>query len=120
MKKQQVEALRREVEVARAVGGQPRYSVELRRGVVALLRDPEWGPSRVSRELGLAESILHRWAKGKPVRKSRPSGVGTLTKVDVVANSGGVSKTYELTFASGAKVAGLTWDEISSLVRGGR
>lgn len=114
-----VVALRRQVEQERSAGlrGKRAYSAELKRRVMALVRQAGWGPARVSRELGLAESVLYRWSRQAPSRSSRVSKSTRvkLTRVEVVSPRES-ARTFALEFASGAKVVGLTLEELSVLL----
>jgi transposase-like protein len=121
-----VEVLRRQVEQERSASknGRVHYSTELRRSILVLVKQPTWGFSRVSKALGLAPSVVYRWSKlqGAPrdrTRKAqRAASAPKLKQVKIVAMADVGARTFELVFPSGAKVTALTWDELSSLVRG--
>jgi transposase-like protein len=121
-----VDALRRQVEQERSASKSARvhYSMELRRSILALVKPPKWGFSRVSKALGLAPSVVYRWSKlqGAPRDRARNAQLAAsapkLKQVKIVATADVGARTFELVFPSGAKVTALTWDELSSLVRG--
>jgi transposase-like protein len=117
-KRHKAEALRRRVEAERAAstGVWPRYSEELKRDVVALANEPGWSLARASKAAGLACSIVQRWSRKAHVQAGTPR----LQRVKVVTAANVQTRTFALEFASGARVAGLTWSEVTSLVRGDR
>ncbi len=117
-KRRKVEALRRRVEAERATstGAWPRYSGELKQVVVALADEPGWSMASTSKAVGLACSVVQRWS-----RKALPqAGTPELQRVEVVTATDVQTRTFEIEFASGARVVGLTWCEVTSLVRGDR
>jgi|SRR5690606_33906581 len=119
MKKQRkVEALRRRVEAERAAstGVWARYSEDLKQDVVALAGEPGWSLASASKAVGLACSIVQRWSRKAHLQAGTPK----LQRVEVVTATAVQTRTFELEFASGARVAGLTWSEVTSLVRGDR
>ncbi len=119
MKKQsKVEALRRRVETERAAstGVWPRYSEKLKRDVVALADEPGWSLARASKAVGLACSIVQRWSRKAHLQAGTPK----LQRVEVVTAADVQTRTFELEFASGARIVGLTWSEVTSLIRGDR
>lgn len=121
-----VEALRRQVEQERSASksGRVHYSTELRQSILAVVNQPTWGVSRVSKALGLAPSVIYRWSKlqGAPRERTqkaqRAAPALKLKRVKIVATADVGPRTFELMFPSGAKVTALTWNELSSLVRG--
>lgn len=113
-----VQALRRQVEAKRAAskGGRPRYPEELKEAVLALVAEPGWGATRVSAAVGLAESIIYRWSRSRGRRKTSSK----LWRVEVVPEARTEARTFDVELAAGAKIVGLTWSEVTMLVRGER
>lgn len=125
MEDTRVEALRRRVEEERSTSGKgrPRFSDKLRRDVCALLNEPAWGHTRVSKALGLSESSLYRWPSSTKQRvqaTKKKRGSASMKRVRIVPDaplypvtSGGL----RLEFTSGACVTGLSLDDVAELVR---
>ena len=90
--------------------------------MLQLSKQEGWGLTRLSRALGIAVSVVHRWRAlaatgtgGKPgPRSSKPK----LRRVRVVEEAPPPA-TFVLTFPSGATVTGLTLTQLGALVRGG-
>jgi transposase-like protein len=124
MKQESAVALRRLIEKERALGlaGKRAYSGSLKQRVLLLMKQDGWGPARVSRELGLASSVLYRWLRQRRERQRvvrKPSARRIqLAEVEIVAERG--TRSFDLEFASGAKVTGLSLDDLKKLVGGGR
>jgi transposase-like protein len=120
-----VEALRRQVEQERSASksGRAHYSAELRRSILALVKQPSWGTLRVGKALGLAPSVIYRWSKLQRAPHHRAEGakrasISKLKRVTIVATTDAGARTFELVFPSGAKITTLTWSEVSALARG--
>jgi transposase-like protein len=123
----QVEALRRQIDQERSASksGRAHYSAELRQSILALVKQPKWGASRVSKALALAPSVIYRWSKLQRAPRDRAAGAkraptAKLKRVTIVATPDASARTFELVFPSGAKITTLTWSEVSTLARGGQ
>jgi transposase-like protein len=124
MKQESVVALRRQIEKERTLGltGKRAYSESLKRRVLLLMRQDGWGQARVSRELGLATSVLYRWLRQRrerqPVVRKPSARRVQLAEVEIVAERG--ARTFEIEFTSGARVSGLALEDLAKLLGGGR
>jgi transposase-like protein len=127
MEEARVEALKRRVQQERETSGsrRARFSKELKQAVAELLNTRGWGHRRVSKALGLSESSIHRWAeKIAPRAKNQPSDeksqfkkatiVEAAAKHTLAAPSVG---ELRLEFACGARVTGLTLEQVAELLR---
>lgn len=120
-----VRALRRRIERERE-GAKPRrvrFSDEVRQEVLGLLARPEWSQERLAEALGVAPSMLYRWT-----RQSQPHVEGGVAKrararlrrVQVVEPAQPESAgSLELELRSGAKVCGLTLEQVARLLEVG-
>ena len=117
-------ALRRQIaeERARGLRGKRSYSASLKRRVMSLARQEDWGPARVCRELELASSVLYRWsrqAEAEPKVRRPGRQRAKLTKVEIVSDPA-PARSFELEFACGAKVTGLSLADLARLLGGDR
>jgi transposase-like protein len=126
MENTRVEALRRQVEEERTTSGKghPKLSNKLKRDVVALLREPDWGFTRTSKTLGLSESSLYRWSselkpKHKSANKKKRGRPPMMKHVKIVGDAPVYPKSegLRLELGSGASVSGLSLDDVAELLR---
>ena len=119
-----IEALRRRIEAERAACAPNRvkYSDGIRREVLSQMKRMGWGANRMGNELGVACSVLSRWVQLADDRGRRPRSRSSRSRKMVkVALLGGVSPAGEgfvLEFPSGAKVSGLSYEQVKDLTRG--
>jgi transposase-like protein len=125
MENTRVEALRRRVEDERTTSGKghPKFSNKLKRDVVALLREPDWGFTRTSKTLSLSESSLYRWSseleprhKSSKKKRGRPA---MMKRVRIIGDAPVSPKSdgLRLELGSGASVSGLSLDDVAELMR---
>lgn len=123
MENQKISTLRQQVESERAAStnSKVRYSEDLKQQVLALLKTPEWGPTRLSRALGLACSIITRWStldreRRRPHNAPKQHSHPEMTKVAIVETP--AVDAFELEFPGGARVRGVTLQQLIQLTRG--
>jgi transcriptional regulator with XRE-family HTH domain len=85
---------------------------------VALAKHPGWSRERLAKALGIAPSLLYRWSTphdGASVPKKRSRS--KLSRVRVVdSSSSDLGGALELEFRCGAKVRGLTLEQVAELL----
>jgi transposase-like protein len=115
-------ALWRRVEKERSAttGGRVRFSERLKDDATALLESQQWSGESLARAIGIAPSVLQRWVKKQQdpdAHQRKPKG-GKLTRVAIVRSADGKSEsdTLELELAGGAKVRGLTLEQLARLL----
>jgi transposase-like protein len=127
MEEARAEALKRRVQQERETSGsrRARFSKELKQEVAELLNTRGWGHRRASKALGLSESSIHRWAeKIAPRAKNQPidgkSNFKKATIVEAAAKHTLVAPSVgelRLEFECGARVTGLTLEQVAELLR---
>lgn len=113
-------ALRRRVDKERraTAGERVRFSERLKRDAVALLESEQWSSESLARAIGIAPSVLQRWGKKQQSADAhgRKPKRGRLTRVAIVRPAESESGTLELELGGGAKVRGLTLEQVARLL----
>jgi hypothetical protein len=117
----EVTALRRRVNREREAAGarRVRFSEELRRDVLAVLARRTWRREPLAKAVGLAPSVVHRWARKPPDERcvQHPRKSAGLKRVQIVrASASDCVESLELELASGARVRGLTLEQLAWLM----
>lgn len=118
-----VESLRVRVGRERQVSGKQRvrFSEALKQDVTRFALATGWGIDRCAEALGLSRTGLHRWVRGeRPRRKPHLQPARRrLVETEVTEEPRAVATDgLELRFPSGARITGLTFEQLRSLVVG--
>jgi hypothetical protein len=121
MKNHNLKALRRRIGQEREHAGtqRVRYSDGLKRDVLALLALPEWSRDGLAKALGLAPSVVYRWSDRRRHSEARIAAQkrSGLRRVEVVQEARSeTAGTLELELSCGAKVRGLTVEQLARLL----
>ena len=127
MEEARVEALKRRVQQERETSGsnRARFSKELKQEVAELLNTRGWGHRRVSKALGLSESSIYRWAeKIAPRAKTQARDERPQFKKATIVEAAAKHRLeappvseLRLEFPCGARVTGLTLEQVAELLR---
>jgi len=119
MKKLTLEQLKREIAClpVTSTGSRQRYPDELKKAVVALAADYKldgWTQASVAAELGINKAMLSCW---KREYRGFGSSPGKLKPIHVLDEGSLQEVSRVLVLPNGARVEGLSLDELAALIR---